>query len=224
MIQYIIIILLSLLFLLLIVYRFYHREHYGNSPCPKDSYCAYNVQNEQCECVSQKDDARLQFPNSRDCCPQKCHLRSKAECMSSNSNPNPNPNPNSNPKFYCNLGGVCKEFSAASHDGQIMANICGIDQITNQYIMPYASKEECAASADPCGKYNDQKSERISDRNGCLSNTNCGICYNENSDGKCVSGTPLGPNDPSTYYFCKPGDRKSNGSLKGVYMYGKEFT
>ena len=37
-------------------------------------------------------------------------------------------------------------------------------------------------------------------------------------------GSPAGPNDLDKYYFCKPSERKSNGSNAGIFKYGKEFT
>jgi hypothetical protein len=192
----------------------YKNEKYKNQEnCKNTSFCAYDINQNKCVCASQKDDARLQFPNDPNCCETQCNTLPKEKCVQNELNT----------KYYCNIGGVCKEYNATIQDSVIMANICGIDNVTNQYIMPFMSKEECINKSDPCSKYNNEKLG-VSDRErSCLNDTKCGICYNESNVGKCISGTPEGPNDMSTYYFCKPSQRNSDGSNTGIYKYGKKF-
>jgi hypothetical protein len=201
--------------------------------CKDQSFCAYDTQKESCVCARQKDDARLQFPNDPDCCDRTCSTLPKEKCMGNDMTtplseslllPEPNVPGKLNIKYYCNVAGKCKEYNAYIQDSVIMGNICGIDNVTNQYIMPFASKEECERSSDVCNKYNNKNLSAAEVEKGCLNDTNCGMCYNESGVGKCVSGSPAGPNDLDKYYFCKPSTRKSNGSNAGIFKYGKEFT
>ena len=189
-----------------------------NNDCKGTAFCAYDLNKDKCVCASQKDDARLQFPNNPKCCDIQCNALPKEKCVKSSE---------LNLKYYCNVGGKCKEYNATMKDSVIMANICGIDNVTNQYIMPFASKEECERMSDVCNKYNNivnvKNLSTAEVEKGCLSDTNCGMCYNESGIGKCVSGSPAGPNDLDKYYFCKPSERKSNGSNGNIYKYGKEF-
>ncbi len=220
--------MIILLLLLLLFFIFYYTsssiEKYTSEDGDKDKnkqickgtpFCAYDTQKQKCGCAYQKDDARLQFPNDPNCCETQCNALPKEKCVANND---------LQVKYYCNRGGVCQEYNATIRDSVIMANICGIDNVTNQYIMPFASKEECQRSSDVCAKYNDDKLSKSEQMKGCLGDTNCGMCYNESGEGKCVSGSPMGPNDLSTYYFCKPSERKSDGSNRGIYKYGMEFT
>lgn len=189
-----------------------------NNKCKGNAFCAYDLNKDKCVCASQKDDARLQFPNNPECCDIQCNALPKEKCVKPNE---------LNLKYYCNVAGKCKEYNATMKDSVIMANICGIDNVTNQYIMPFASKEECERSSDVCNKYNDivnvKNLSAAEVEKGCLNDTNCGMCYNESGVGKCVLGSPAGPNDLDKYYFCKPSTRKSNGSNGNIYKYGKEF-
>ncbi len=206
--------LFLILFALFLFFLLLQKVRIESFQCKDQSFCAYDTQKESCVCARQKDDARLQFPNDPDCCDRNCSTLSKEQCMGNDMNV----------KYYCNVSGKCKEYNAYIQDSVIMGNICGIDNVTNQYIMPYASKEQCEKSSDVCAKYNDEKLSVSEREKGCLQDTNCGMCYNEEGKGKCVSGSPMGPNDMSTYYFCKPNERKSNGSNQGVYKYGKLFS
>ncbi len=218
--------LLLLLLLLFILFFFYFyllkkkvekMDTFNNQKseeCKNTSFCAFDVNQNKCVCASQKDDARLQFPNNPNCCEIKCNALPKEKCVKNDLNI----------KYYCNIAGKCKEYNATIQDSVIMANICGIDNVTNQYIMPFMSKEECINKSDPCSKYNDEKLS-ISDREkGCLNNTNCGMCYTPSGVGKCVTGSPMGPSDMDSYYFCKPSERNSNGLNGGIYKYGKIFS
>ncbi len=186
-----------------------------NQNCKGNAFCAYDLNKDACVCASQKDDARLQFPNNPNCCNIQCNALPKEKCVKSGD---------LDIKYYCNVSGKCKEYNATMKDSVIMANICGIDNVTNQYIMPYASKEECENMSDVCNKYNNKNLSAAEVEKGCLNDTNCGMCYNESGVGKCVMGSPAGPNDLDKYYFCKPSERKSNGSNAGIFKYGKEFT
>ncbi len=187
-----------------------------NNNCKGNAFCAYDLNKDKCVCASQKDDARLQFPNNPDCCESQCNTLPKEKCVKPND---------LNIKYYCNVSGKCQEYNATIKDSVIMANICGIDKTTNQYIMPFSSKEDCERLSDVCNKYNDKELSNSQIEKNCLNNTNCGMCYNETGVGKCVSGSPAGPNDLNTYYFCKPNERKSNThQVGGIYKYGKEFS
>jgi hypothetical protein len=227
--KYIIIILLFIVFILIMKY-FYLKHYFKNflntretfeqeNNCKGNAFCAYDLNKDACVCASQKDDARLQFPNNPNCCNIQCNALPKEKCVTPQD---------LNIKYYCNISGKCKEYNATMKDSVIMANICGIDNVTNQYIMPFASKEECERSSDVCNKYNDKNLSAAIVEKNCLNDTNCGMCYNESGVGKCVMGSPAGPNDLDKYYFCKPSERKSTGSnareAGGIFKYGKEFT
>ncbi len=228
--KYIIIILILCIFFLLMKYfylkhyirnflnineKFEQKNNENNTNCKGNAFCAYDLNKDACVCAYQKDDARLQFPNDPNCCNIQCNTLPKEKCVKPGD---------LDIKYYCNVSGKCKEYNATMKDSVIMANICGIDNVTNQYIMPFSSKEECENMSDVCNKYNDKKLSTAEVEKGCLNDTNCGMCYNESGVGKCVSGSPAGPNDLDKYYFCKPSERKSNGSNNGIFKYGKEFT
>ncbi len=194
----------------------YYTSQNESSSCKGTPFCAYDVKEDKCKCASQKDDARLQFPNDPSCCDTLCSALPKEKCVSNNELPNL--------KYYCNVSGKCQEYNATMKDSVIMANVCGVDGTTNRYIMPFTSKEECIRLSDPCNKYNDDKLSAAIQENSCLDDKNCGWCVNESGNGKCVSGSPAGPNDLDTYYFCTPSEAKSTGSDKGIFKYGKIFT
>ncbi len=228
----IIVLLILIVFILIIKYfyklqkKFYFKnflnitETFNNiqeenkESCKGNAFCTYDLNKDACVCASQKDDARLQFPNNPDCCDIQCSALPKEKCVTPND---------LNIKYYCNIAGKCKEYNATMKDSVIMANICGIDNVTNQYIMPFSSKEECENMSDVCNKYNNKNLSAAEVEKGCLNDTNCGMCYNESNVGKCVLGSPAGPNDLDKYYFCKASERKSNGSNAGIFKYGKEF-
>lgn len=228
--KYIILILFIIITILFIIItmKYFYLKHFIKSfketfeqkekECKGRSFCAYDLNKDKCECVSQKDDARLQFPNNPECCNIQCNTLPKEKCVKESTTVD-----GLNLKYYCNVAGKCKEYNATMKDSVIMANICGIDNITNQYIMPFSSKEECERLSDVCNKYNDKNLSAAEVEKGCLNDTNCGMCYNESGIGKCVAGSPTGPNDLDKYYFCKPSEQKSNGSNGGIYKYGKEF-
>jgi hypothetical protein len=163
-----------------------------NKNCKGNAFCAYDLNKDACVCASQKDDARLQFPNDPNCCDIQCSALPKEKCVKPGD---------LDIKYYCNVAGKCKEYNATMKDSVIMANICGIDNVTNQYIMPFSSKEECENKSDICNKYNDKNLSAAIVEKGCLNDTNCGMCYNETGVGKCVSGSPAGPNDLDKYYL-----------------------
>ncbi len=218
---------LSILFILLLLralYLFMHKmkmeqfEDVGNPGCVGKSFCAYDVKEEKCKCAGQKDDARVQFHNNPECCERTCNLLPKEKCLATQEK---GPVPI---KYYCNVAGKCKEYDATVQDSVIMANICGLDGTTGQYIMPFASKEECEKKSDPCNKHNDEKLTPTEQKKGCLADTNCGWCANQSGVGKCVMGSPAGPADLDKYYFCNPSQANPDGSEKGIYEYSGIFT
>ncbi len=219
LILFIIVIILTMKYFYLKHFIKSFKETFEEKECKGTSFCAYDLNKDKCVCASQKDDARLQFPNNPECCDIQCNALPKEKCVKPNE---------LNVKYYCNVAGQCKEYNATMKDSVIMANICGIDNVTNQYIMPFSSKEECERSSDVCNKYNDKNVSAAQIEKNCLNDTNCGMCYNESGIGKCVLGSPAGPNDLDKYYFCKPSERKSTGSntreAGGIFKYGNIFT
>lgn len=206
-------ILIFFLFLIILIAQILsRRETFDNTlkpNCPPNStsYCAFDHNANQCKCVYQKDDARLQLWNDASCCDRMCSALPKEKCIANEEPIN----------YYCLVGGKCQANRATIKDSQIMANICGVDSVTNQYIAPFSSKEECEARANVCDKYNAPGQSQTQKKDACLKDTNCGWCSNAEGEGKCIPGTPLGPNDLDTYYFCTP---SKGGTNKGAYEYG----
>jgi hypothetical protein len=215
--------ILLILLLLRALYLFMHQmnregfEDAGNPGCVGKSFCAYDVKEEKCRCAGQKDDARVQFENNPECCERTCNLLPKEKCLATQEK---GPVPI---KYYCNVAGKCKEYDATVQDSVIMANICGLDGTTGQYIMPFASKEECEKKSDVCDIHNDSKLTPTEQKKGCLADTSCGWCANQSGVGKCVMGSPAGPADLDKYYFCNPSQANPDGSEKGIYEYSGIF-
>jgi hypothetical protein len=120
----------------------------------------------------------------------------------------------SNIPYYCNIGGVCKEYKGTINNNQISANNCGTDPLNNQILLPYASKAECEKTVDVCDKYNDPLNSKHTNEKDCLKDNVCGFCKNDTGNGKCISGTISGPLDLEKYYYCDPADVSGKNSYK----------
>lgn len=173
----------------------------------KNSFCQLNNKKDKCICKFQKDDIANSFDSPEVCCEKMCNQISLEQCLENNEF--------TKIPYYCNIGGKCKEYKGTVLSSHISANRCGTDVLNNQLILPYATKAECEKSVSVCDKYNDPKNSYRVNKASCLANTNCGFCINEYGYGKCIEGTPEGPNDLNKYYYCNPNVKNTNS-----YSYG----
>ena len=181
------------------------KENFNN--CPENIFCSYNLNENKCKCVLQKDDVRTSFPLDRNCCNDKCATKDINNC---------NQNISKDVSYYCPVAGECKEYKANINSDQISSNNCGYDILNNQLILPFSSLDECIAKLDPCEKYNDMKNSRSERIHNCLSDVNCGTCSSSDGDVKCISGTATGPTDLAKYYYCDPTNKENINK----YVYG----
>ncbi len=72
----------------------------------------------------------------------------------------------------------------------------------------YLNKNECVNNIDQCLLLNNNKDK-------CLARSECGWCTDNNKNGICVSGTPIGPFNLE--YNCKP----DTGEVKNTFTMGK---
>jgi hypothetical protein len=179
----------------------------NNNFFDKNSFCQLNNTKDKCICKFQKDDIAHGFDSPEICCEKMCNQISPDQCLQNNEF--------TEIPYYCNIGGKCKEYKGTVVSSHISANRCGTDVLNNQLILPYATKAECEKSISVCDKYNDPKNSYRINKASCLANTNCGFCINEYGYGKCIEGTPEGPNDLNKYYYCNP-----NVKNKNSYSYG----
>ena len=173
----------------------------------KNSFCQLNNTKDKCVCKFQKDDIASAFNSPEICCEKLCNEIPPDKCLENNEF--------TEIPYYCNIGGVCKEYKGTVVSSHISANMCGTDPLNNQLLLPYASKAECETSLTVCDKYNDPNNTYHLNKANCLKNTNCGFCINEYGYGKCIEGTPEGPLDLNKYYYCNP-----NVKNKNSYKYG----
>jgi len=173
-----------------------------------NSFCQYNLNDEKCECIYQKDDIKLGFFSSPGCCNRICSKMSKEQCLKQEKE--------DIIPFYCNIAGKCIKQKGTILSRNISANNCGNEILNNQILLPYASLAECEASVDPCDKYNDPTKGRTENKENCLRDVNCGYCTNSEGNGKCISGNATEPTDLEKYYYCSA--NKKSG--KNLYEYG----
>jgi hypothetical protein len=173
----------------------------------KNSFCQLNNTKNKCVCKFQKDNIASAFNSPEICCEKLCNEIPPDKCIENNEF--------TEIPYYCNIGGVCKEYKGTVVSSHISANMCGTDPLNNQLLLPYASKAECETSLTVCDKYNDPNNTYHLNKANCLKNTNCGFCINEYGYGKCIEGTPEGPLDLNKYYYCNP-----NVKNKNSYKYG----
>tara|TARA_Y100001958_G_C20978366_1_gene370557 strand:- start:41 stop:685 length:645 start_codon:yes stop_codon:yes gene_type:complete len=100
--------------------------------------------------------------------------------------------------YYCQVDGECKERLIDIKNP--VANNCGYNNLSEKMNNAYLTKNECINSIDPCEKHNHNKSECLKD--DMLKKYKCGWCTGADGNGKCVSGTPIGPNNKT--YKCRP--------------------
>lgn len=100
--------------------------------------------------------------------------------------------------YYCQVDGECKERLIDIKNPA--ANNCGYNNLSEKMNNAYLTKNECINSIDPCEKHNHNKSECLKD--DMLKKYKCGWCTGADGNGKCVSGTPIGPNNKT--YKCRP--------------------
>lgn len=178
-------------------------SNFQNIKCPKNikklsNFCMWNKNTNKCECVFQKSDNY--YYNFPVCCKKDCSKLNKNQCT-----------PKNNIKYYCqnNKGTDCYEYNAYINENKISGNVCGLEQLTNNYKQPYLTYNECKKNLNQCIKYKDQEK--------CLSNNKCGWCSNNKGEGVCIEGTAEGPIDIFKYNYCSPNQENKNNS----WNYGK---
>ena len=207
---------LFLLILLFIFSKVYFKNIESYQNCNKffnkNSFCQFNKDTNKCDCRLQKDDIKYSFNSPETCCKENCLSLNEEECSSFNNEKCESLNEeecifnNKSKKmpYYCNIGGICKEFQGTIINSHISANNCGTDPLNNQLLLPYSTKEECNKTSDICDKYNISTQSTNVNKSECLKDINCGFCTNNTGGGKCISGTISGPSDLEKYYYCTP--------------------
>ena len=95
--------------------------------------------------------------------------------------------------YYCQVDGECKERLIDIKNPA--ANNCGYNNLSERSNNTFLTKEQCVNNIDLCEKNNDSIHR-------CLENSMCGWCTGSDGNGKCVSGSPIGANNP--IYKCRP--------------------
>jgi len=181
-----------LIFIILLIFILFHLLH--SSLKFKEQFIDYCIINEKGnkECKNQVNYLPIAFP---------IPCSTQEECDNDIKN---------GIHYWCSIRDKCYEKVGTEDASEISKNVCGTDILNNQILFPYASKEECIRTIDPCEKYNENKDD-------CLKDVKCGYCTNkEINKGKCISGTASGPNDLEKYYFCTPNQKNSINN----YEYG----
>jgi hypothetical protein len=195
-----------------IIESFEDSTHECSRQFKKNSFCQYNYNDNKCECRYQKDEIKLSFFASPNCCTRECSKYSKEECLQNSKN--------KDIPYYCNIAGKCIENTGTIMSNHISANNCGTDPLNNQLLLPYTSEDECESSSDPCNKYNDPSMTQIENKEQCLKDVNCGYCTNSSGIGKCISGNASKPMDLRKYYYCVPNQKNTS---KFSYEYGNHM-
>ena len=173
-------------------------EHFKNNYCnpffKNNTFCTYNVDTNTCGCTFQKDGVNIPYQAPETCCNNECSTKTKETCNT--------PIESKEGSYYCNINGKCKEYKGTIMNSHISANSCGTDQLNNQLLLPFTSKEMCESSLSPCDMYNNRKLSTDEKKSECLKNTNCGFCTNNFGFGKCIDGTAEGPIDLTKYQQC----------------------
>jgi len=206
------IIIILLIFIILLNNFVTYKELFENNNCSKEfstnSFCQYNMDNNKCECIYQKDDIKMGFSSPPGCCNRICSRLSKEECLKQSKI--------DEIPYYCNIAGNCIKQMGTLLSNKISANNCGTDILNNQLLLPYATLDECLKGSDICTKYNDPSKGKLENKENCLKDVNCGYCTNSEGDGKCIEGNATEPNDLEKYYYCSA--NKKSG--KNLYEYG----
>jgi len=177
----------------------------------KNSFCMVNNDKNKCICKFQKDEIRYSFNSPQVCCEKLCNEIPVEECLENNQF--------TEIPYYCNVGGVCKEYTGTIVSSKISANNCGTESLNNQLLLPFTTKAECEKNLTPCDKFNNPNNSVSKNKTDCLRSVNCGFCTNEYGQGKCIEGTASGPLDLRKYYYCNPGIKSTN-----TYTYGDHAT
>ena len=188
-------IIVLVLFSLLLIYRNSYEtlnfaDQITSKTCPpfikrNSNFCGLDSDTNKCKCVFQKDDVKTNFNSPPACCDRYCAGLSPSECTAKRGI-----------YYWCidNKSNTCREKSAYIDDNRISGNNCGIDNLTNEILAPYHTKQECCNAIDPCKSNKNQSS--------CIAAKGCGWCKNTQGVGQCLEGTPSGPINIYKYPFC----------------------
>jgi hypothetical protein len=182
----------------------------------KTSFCTWDVKNDKCKCVFQKDSLNTNFSVPNSCCPLDCGILTKGQCVARGQTGEES----DQAYFYCPNKGVCEKLVAYQDANKISSNYCGYDTLTNDLIYPYLTSEECVNNLSTCSKYNEYTGNQK--KVNCLDDSNCGWCTNAQGIGDCVEGTPSGPVNIYKYDFCLI--NSSNDNNKYSYSLPETFT
>lgn len=171
-------------------------EYKCNGFFDKNSFCHREFEGDKCDCKFQKDNLRYIFDSPETCCNRLCRNISPKKCLKTA--------PYMQTTYYCRVGDKCQEYKGTIENSKISSNYCGNDPLNNQLLLPYAYKDECEKSLDPCDKYNIPNRSSNVNKEECLKDVNCGYCANNTGGGKCISGTISGPGDLLKYFYCDP--------------------
>jgi hypothetical protein len=207
---YLIFILLFILFYFLNVA---FSENFINNSCntffKNKTFCTFDINSNQCKCTYQKDGVNIPYQGPANCCNEICRNKSKEQCNKSIEN--------KEGKYYCNINGKCIEYKGTIMNSHISANNCGTDQLNNQLLLPFTSKQNCEGSLSPCDNFNKNNLSTDEKKSQCLKNVNCGFCTNNYGFGKCIDGTAEGPTNIVKYQQCVVNPSSGN---KFKYEYG----
>ena len=179
----------------------------------KNSFCAENYKNTNCQCKFQKDTVRFLFDNAEKCCLQRCASRSASEggkCGLPEEDDERIP-------YYCPEKGECVKKTGTTNYMKVGGNFCSFDPLNNQPVGPFASYEECKKTIMPCDRFNNERG--ICDnsmKQSCLNDVNCGLCSNSENEFKCIPATKEGPLDIMRYPNCIQ-DPKNDEKNRFIY-------
>jgi hypothetical protein len=189
-----------------------NNDYKCNSFFNKNSFCNVEFESNKCDCKFQKDNLRYIFDSPETCCKRVCNDIKSNKCVKTT--------PYTHTTYYCRVGDECKEFNGTIENSKISSNYCGNDPLNNQLLIPFAYKEECEKTIDPCDKYNIPGRSFNVNRTECLKDVNCGYCANNTGGGKCISGTTSGPSNLIKYFYCDPASIDKTFS----YTYGNHVS
>jgi hypothetical protein len=201
---FIIIVIMKISLFFTFIYSTSIKEQYAN--CPDNVFCSFDINENKCKCVLQKDDVHSNFPIDNNCCKEDCQKKDINNCNNTDKNVN----------YWCPIAGKCLKYTANINANQVSSNNCGYDVLNNQFILPFSSEGDCLKQLDPCEKYNDMSLTKTQRITNCLKDINCGTCSTADGDEKCISGTSSGPIDLAKYYYCDPTNKESTNK----YVYG----
>jgi hypothetical protein len=193
---YIFLILILIFYIINYYLNFLELYSNCNNFYDKNSFCQLDINTNKCICKFQKDENKYAFNSPEKCCNKYCSNINPEDCLTVDDT--------NKISYYCNIGGICKEYKGTIVNSHISANNCGNDPLTNQILLPYTTFDECTNSTNICDKYNDPLKSVHVNKKECLKNTNCGYCTNDSNSGKCIEGNASKPLDLLKYYYCNP--------------------